>query len=67
MLRQQSDAPGLGALLRGAVALTMLLGTLLGGFPALADMAAAEKWVNNEFQPSTLSKADQMKEMAWFI
>ncbi len=27
---------------------------------------AAKKWVNDEFQPSTLSKADQFKEMAWF-
>ncbi len=35
--------------------------------PAAADMAAAEKWVNDEFQPSTLSKAEQMKEMSWFI
>ena len=67
MLRQQSDAPGHGALLRGTAALTILFGSLLGGFPALADMAAAEKWVNDEFQPSTLSKAEQMKEMAWFI
>lgn len=36
-------------------------------FNALADRAAAERWVNDEFQPSTLSKADQMAEMDWFI
>jgi glycerol transport system substrate-binding protein len=35
--------------------------------PASADTAAAKKWVDNEFQPSTLSKAQQMKEMEWFI
>jgi len=35
--------------------------------PSYADMAAAQKWVDNEFQPSTLSKEDQMKEMEWFI
>ena len=35
--------------------------------PAQADMAAAEKWVNDEFQPSALSKEDQMKEMDWFV
>lgn len=29
--------------------------------------AAAEKWVDAEFQPSSLSKAEQMKEMEWFI
>ncbi len=34
---------------------------------ANADMAAAKKWVENEFQPSTLSKAEQLKEMEWFI
>ncbi len=34
---------------------------------ASADMAAAKKWVDEEFQPSTLSKAEQMKEMEWFI
>ena len=49
---------------------------LLGGVAAFAlmapssswaDMAAAEKWVNEEFQPSTLSKEEQLKEMEWFI
>jgi glycerol transport system substrate-binding protein len=39
----------------------------LGASPALADMDAAKKWVDSEFQPSTLSKDDQMKEMEWFI
>ena len=34
---------------------------------ASADMAAAKKWVDEEFQPSTLSKEQQMKEMEWFI
>lgn len=35
--------------------------------PASADMAAAKKWVEEEFQPSTLTKDQQMKEMEWFI
>ena len=30
-------------------------------------MAAAKKWVDEEFQPSTLTKDEQMKEMEWFI
>jgi glycerol transport system substrate-binding protein len=34
---------------------------------SLAGMAEAEKWVNDEFQPSTLSKEEQMKEMEWFV
>ena len=28
---------------------------------------AAEKWVDGEFQPSTLSRDEQLKEMEWFI
>ena len=40
---------------------------LVYGGPAFADMAAAQKWVDSEFQPSTLSKEEQMKEMEWFI
>ena len=35
--------------------------------PARADEAAAKKWIDGEFQPSTLSKDDQLKEMQWFI
>lgn len=34
---------------------------------AMAGTAEAEKWINKEFQPSTLNVEDQMKEMAWFI
>lgn len=29
--------------------------------------AAAKKWIDTEFQPSSLSKDDQLKEMQWFI
>ena len=35
--------------------------------PSLADMDAAKKWIDSEFQPSAISKDDQMKEMEWFI
>ncbi|RTL63125.1 MAG: carbohydrate ABC transporter substrate-binding protein [Hyphomicrobiales bacterium] len=35
--------------------------------PARAGEAEAKKWIDEEFQPSTLSKEDQMKEMQWFI
>ena len=34
---------------------------------AYAGTAEAKKWIDTEFQPSTLSKSDQMKEMEWFI
>jgi glycerol transport system substrate-binding protein len=36
-------------------------------YPALADMAAAERWIDSEFQPSVLSKDEAMAEMQWFI
>ena len=35
--------------------------------PAFADIEAAKKWIDSEFQPSALSKEDQLKEMEWFI
>src|SRR5882757_9103879 len=34
--------------------------------PALADDAAARKWIEAEFQPSTLSKPEQLRELQWF-
>ena len=40
---------------------------MLASGSSWADMKAAEKWVNEEFQPSTLSKKQQMDEMKWFI
>ena len=51
----------------------MILGVVLAALFALftsrasADMAAAKKWVDEEFQPSTLTKEQQMQEMEWFI
>jgi glycerol transport system substrate-binding protein len=47
-----------------ALALAALLAV---GGPALADEAAAKKWIDSEFQPSTLSKDQQMAELKWFI
>ena len=34
---------------------------------AIAGTPEAQKWVDSEFQPSTLSKQQQMDEMKWFI
>jgi glycerol transport system substrate-binding protein len=48
-----------------SVALAIMFALAAG--PAMADMAAAKKWVDEEFQPSTLSKEEQLKEMEWFI
>ena len=51
------------------VLLSCVVSTSLAAFSgaANADAAAAKKWVDKEFQPSTLSKAEQLKEMEWFI
>ena len=40
---------------------------IAGTTTARADEAAAEKWINEEFQPSALSKDEQKAEMKWFI
>ena len=48
-----------------AIALTAFMGALAA--PASADEAAAKKWIDEEFQPSTITKDEQMKEMQWFI
>ena len=47
-------------------ALALLATVSFSGF-AFAGIEEAKKWVDKEFQPSTLSKEDQMKEMEWFI
>jgi glycerol transport system substrate-binding protein len=51
---------------RKLVAATCLATSALLASVAHADMAAAKKWIDNEFQPSVLSKEEQMKEMEWF-
>ena len=38
-----------------------------GTSSAFADKDSAQKWINEEFQPSTLSKNEQLAEMEWFI
>lgn len=47
-----------------AVAAAAMVSYAGAGF---AGTKEAEKWVDSEFQPSTLSKVDQMKEMEWFV
>ncbi len=54
------------SLVRAAISASLVA---LASLPVVAnaDPAAAEKWVDNEFQPSTLTREDQIKEMEWFI
>ena len=40
---------------------------MVAGHGAWAGEAEAKKWIDTEFQPSTLSKDKQMAEMKWFI
>ena len=35
--------------------------------PCLGGMDEARRWIDREFQPSTLSKEQQLREMEWFI
>jgi glycerol transport system substrate-binding protein len=53
-------------MMTSAVALTAAAAAVTS--PVRADEAAAKKWVDSgEFQPSTLSKDDQLKELNWFV
>ena len=40
---------------------------VMAGQAVYADMNAAKKWIDSEFQPSALSQSDQIKEMEWFV
>jgi glycerol transport system substrate-binding protein len=54
-------------LLTGMLMMAFLGVTSLGFADEAAQKAAAKKWIDEEFQPSTLSKDEQMKEMEWFM
>jgi glycerol transport system substrate-binding protein len=53
-----------------AIAMTSMAFVGMAGVGVAAEgqyEAAAKKWIDQEFQPSSLSKAEQMTEMQWFI
>jgi glycerol transport system substrate-binding protein len=62
---------------RTKLRLSLISGTMLAGLvvasPALAQQdtakyrEAAQRWIDQEFQPSTLSKEQQIQELEWFI
>ncbi|MEZ5653797.1 MAG: ABC transporter substrate-binding protein [Burkholderiaceae bacterium] len=52
---------------RSRLALCVALATAAMAAPALAGMEEAKSWIDKEFQPSVLSKDEQMKEMQWFV
>jgi glycerol transport system substrate-binding protein len=49
------------------LSISIIAASLTVSTSVLADKKAAEKWVSQEFQPSTLTKAEQLNEMDWFI
>ena len=53
--------------MRTKIAVAVAAGVLGLSQAGHAGTAEAEKWIDGEFQPSTLSRADQMAEMEWFI
>jgi glycerol transport system substrate-binding protein len=46
---------------------TAALAVAVSATQALADIAAAERWIDTEFQPSSLTREEQLAEMQWFI
>ena len=52
---------------RRLMATVAVLAILVGASQALAGMDEARRWVDREFQPSTLSKEQQLAEMDWFV
>jgi glycerol transport system substrate-binding protein len=48
------------------IALASVL-TALCGQSVYADMTAANKWIGDEFQPSSLTQEQQAEEMEWFV
>lgn len=48
-------------------ALALAAAAMFAAQGASAGEAEAKKWIDAEFQPSTLSKDKQMEEMKWFI
>jgi len=55
-----------GCLAALSLAVFAIAGVSAEDLPA-NQVAAAKKWINNEFQPSVLTQDQQLKEMEWFI
>jgi len=53
--------------MKSLVAIAVSAALTIASGQAIAGSAEAEQWINDEFQPSTLSAEEQMAEMEWFI
>jgi len=58
MRTKRLDGAWRGGLLGVAAVSLIALGAVVTAPTASADMAAAEKWIDEEFQPSTLSREE---------
>src|SRR5690349_16827168 len=63
----QREAPEETSMKLRLNAIAFATAALALGHSAWAGEAEAKKWIDAEFQPSTLSKDKQMEEMKWFI
>ena len=54
-------------MMRKSLAAAVGVAAMFASSGVFAGSAEAKKWINDEFQPSVLSKEEQMKEMDWFI
>jgi glycerol transport system substrate-binding protein len=52
---------------RRLMATVAVVAIAIGAGQALAGMDEARRWVDREFQPSTLTKEQQLAEMEWFV
>lgn len=53
--------------IRLAVSICTMAVAVAAATASHADMAAAKRWVEQEFQPSTLGREQQLREMEWFV
>ncbi len=67
MQRKRSRILDKGALLTGVAMFAIAAAVMVDPRPAEADMAAAERWIDSEFNPSTLTREQQLEEMQWFV
>jgi glycerol transport system substrate-binding protein len=51
----------------GMLAAVSVIALAIASTQAFAGMEEAQRWIDEEFQPSALSKEDQIKEMEWFV
>src|SRR5258708_13677615 len=65
-LRRRNGPLTKNSLLTMTSAAALIAASVTIAAPAFADDATAQRWIDSEFQPSTLSNADQLKELQWF-